>query len=104
MESDVAVPPASVFAAPICVPPAEQSPPFAATVVGLQSVKVTDPVGVGWPGPPDTVAVSDASVPGTIPPPVGADCVTVDEVCFTTVKHSRVLSVWDEDEYIVSPE
>ncbi len=87
------MPPASVFAAPICVPPAEQSPPFAATVVGLQSVKVTNPVGVGWPSPPDTVAVSVASVPGTMLPPVGVDCVEILDDCYVVVKHSRVLSV-----------
>ena len=54
------------------------------------------PIGTGWPTPPETVAESETLVPGTTLPPVGVEVVTVDEGCFSVVKHSVVMFVWLE--------
>src|SRR5437667_177073 len=86
---EVAVPPVRVCGVPTCAPPAEQSPPFAVTVAGSQRKNVTVPVGVG--PEPETVAVSVADVPGATLPPVGFDCVVVEEDSSATVKHSAAL-------------
>ena len=88
--SDVAEPATSALVL-IDVPPAVQSPPFAATSVGLHKKNSTVPVGVG--PVPDTVAVSVAVVPGTTLFVSGLDFVMMVGVCKTVVKHSSVPSV-----------
>jgi hypothetical protein len=102
--SEVAVPPASDFAAPTCVPPLEQSPPFAFTVVGSQRKNVMVPLGV--PDEPLTVATSVAKVPDETLPPVGLEFVVmvVGWGGRTTLKHSAVLSVCVDPRYVVLPE
>ena len=72
--SEVACPLTSGFV-PADVPLAEQSPPFAATSVGLHKKNSTLPVGVG--PVPDTVTVSVADVPGFSKFPLGSESVVI---------------------------
>jgi hypothetical protein len=92
--SDVACPLLSVFTAPTCVPAGATHPTPAVTSAGWHRKNATVPVGVGCPAPPLTVAVSVTAVPGTTPPPLGTDCVTVVDGCFAGLKHSLPGSVW----------
>jgi hypothetical protein len=91
--SDVACPSLSVFTAPTCVPSSAPHPTPTVTSAGWHRKNVTVPVGVGCPAPPVTVAVSVTADPGTTPPPVGVDSVTVVDGCLSTVKHSVTVFV-----------
>lgn len=83
-EADVALPAVNVTAPPTCDPPVGH--PAAVACAGLQSQKLTVPVGT--PTLPVSVAVSLTAVPGTTPPPCGLDCVEIVATPISTVKHS----------------
>ncbi len=91
VDDEVADPPTRLTAPPICVPSPVSQPTPAVTSFGRHKKNYTEPVGVG--PVPDTVALSDADVPGPTVTPVGLEVVSVVDVCFSVSKHSSIKSV-----------